>query len=570
MGKLRRHAAGTKPPLYTYRAKILIFAVAAAGAPLAALMAVAASPAEASRLVTPSFVAVAFACAGMALAAIAQALRPVSVMAGVLRRSAETGDATDLPTDLPGEAGRMMADLYDVAARLERFSRRLNDRHQITGLPTREPFLSALADEVARAGRATMVLGVVRFGDYDRLTGVDPEAADRFLAQFAQRLSQALGGARPLAQVDRDCFAVWFGEAVTPESAADELHALAHVLGAAMDGDLFLSPEVGLGAAVHPDDGHEPATLLERALAALPRRGPEAAGKLSFFSTEAAGSARERFGLEQDLRNAVGREQLFLHFQPVVDLAAGQVVGAEALLRWRHPERGLVAPNTFIPILEETGMMEEVGLWVLNTACRQARAWDEAGLAGLRMAVNLSARQFRDPGLNDRIVRTLNRHGLAPGRLELELTETATLADADRTRKLFTALRNLGVGVAIDDFGAGYSNLSTLKNLPFNKLKIDREFVMDVDQKRDSQAICAALIELAKGLGITVMAEGVETREEVETLSRLGCSVYQGFFFARPMPAADFAQTVADPAWQALVASPAQRRRAGLRQRLSA
>jgi EAL domain-containing protein (putative c-di-GMP-specific phosphodiesterase class I) len=253
--------------------------------------------------------------------------------------------------------------------------------------------------------------------------------------------------------------------------------------------------------------------------------------------------------MEQGLRQAIGREQLLMHYQPVVDLSLGKVIGAEALLRWRHPKLGLVPPTEFIPILEESGMMEEVGLWVLNTACREVAAWEDSGLKGLKMAVNLSARQLVDPNLNAVILRTLERHRLAPKSLELELTETAAMEDAERTRALFGDLLDMGVSVAIDDFGSGYSSLSYLKKLPFSKLKIDREFVTDVDSRPDSQAICRALVELARGLGIAVLAEGVETRAEVETLTALGCSIFQGFYFARPLPAADFIRTVTDPEW---------------------
>jgi EAL domain-containing protein (putative c-di-GMP-specific phosphodiesterase class I) len=209
--------------------------------------------------------------------------------------------------------------------------------------------------------------------------------------------------------------------------------------------------------------------------------------------------------------------------------------------------------------------MNEIGLWVLNAACREAGGWREQGLKDLKMAVNLSARQLQDPELSSIIVRTLERHGLAAQNLELELTETAAMEDSARTRELFHQLRGLGVGVAIDDFGSGYSSLSYVKNLPFSKLKIDREFVMAVDERRDSRAICAALVELARGLDITVLAEGVESGGEVDTLRELGCSMFQGFFFGRPITASSFLDTVTDPRWLARLGDGdglgAQRRR---------
>ncbi|HEY3697001.1 bifunctional diguanylate cyclase/phosphodiesterase [Phenylobacterium sp.] len=560
MSKLWVYNTAARLPWVGYRAKLLGVSALGAAAPIALI-----AGASDGRISAP-LLAAAAALAAAGLAGLAHLLRPISVAAGELRQCAEASDA-------PGrgradEAGQLIADARHVAARLEALSFRLTHRHPVTRLPTREPFLATLAEDLAGAQGAA-VLGVIRFADYDRLAAFDQAAADRVLHAFARRLEGAVDQGRPLAQVDRDCFAVWVSGVDDPQTAAAELQALSYVLGQEIDAaDFKITPNVGLGAAIHPHDGADAPILLTRALAALPKSGQLAAGRLNFFSAESSTAARARFSLEQSLRQAISREELLLHFQPVVDLTAGRVVGAEALLRWRHPERGLVSPGEFIPVLEETGMMDEVGLWVLNTACRQARAWEDLGLRGLKMAVNLSARQFRDPALNTMIVRTLERHRLEPQSLELELTETATMEDAKHTRQLFGELIELGVSVAIDDFGTGYSSLSYLKNLPFSKLKIDREFVTDVHQRRDSHAICTALVELAHGLDILVLAEGVETREEADTLRALGCSMFQGFFFARPLAAEDFARTVTDPEWLAVLTSPVHRQRASIRRRL--
>jgi len=560
MNRLWLHAASERLPWISYRGKILAASAVGAAAPLAIAAAAGTGP---THLLAGA------ASAALSLAGVSHLLRPVETAARELAACAETAEA-EMPRGRRSDAaGRLLADVRRVAGQFEALRDRLRHRHPVTKLPTREPFLAALSGDVRDTSHIS-VLGVIRFADYDRLAAFDQAAADRVLAAFAARLAGAVASGRPLAQVDRDTFAIWFGGVDGPQVAAGEMGAIAYALGQEIDdGEVKVTPDVGLGAAIHPDDGTDPLTLLTRAIAALPKSGQLAGGRLNFFSAESSTAARTRFSLEQSLRHAISREQLLLHFQPVVDLAAGQVVGAEALLRWRHPERGLVSPGEFIPILEETGMMDEVGLWVLNTACRQARAWEDLGLAGLKMAVNLSARQFRDPTLNNMIVGTLERHGLAPERLELELTETATMEDAKHTRQLFGELRSLGVSVAIDDFGTGYSSLSYLKNLPFSKLKIDREFVTDVHQRRDSHAICTALVELARGLDILVLAEGVETREEADTLRQLGCSMFQGFFFARPLAAEDFARTVTDPDWLAVLTSPVHRQRASLRRRLS-
>jgi EAL domain-containing protein (putative c-di-GMP-specific phosphodiesterase class I) len=242
----------------------------------------------------------------------------------------------------------------------------------------------------------------------------------------------------------------------------------------------------------------------------------------------------------------------------VIDLTAGRVVGAEALLRWRHPELGSIPPAKFLPVLEKTGLIVEVGRWVLDQACRDARAFEGLGLAGFKVGVNLSERQFRDPALADEVAEALRRSELKPARLELELTEASLMRDLSHTRRTLETLASIGVAVAIDDFGAGASSLANFQSLAFTKLKIDRAFVTDVPNRHDSQAVCAALIELGRRLDIAVLAEGVETPEEVEALRVLGCSLFQGFFFARPLPADKFVAKIADPQWLSLITRPAR------------
>lgn len=563
MSKLWLYGALSRLPLLSYRGKIVAVAAVAAAVPIAVLLTLTRA---APGLHLGPVVIAALAGAALALLALAQMLRPVKLTAEALRNCAAHDDTDDVEARAD-DAARMMADAQFLVGKLNTLRHRLGNRHGVSRLPTREPFFAEVAEDMA-ASVEPVVMGVIRFVDYDRLAAFDQGAADRALAAFALRLESAVARSRPLAQVDRDCFAVWFRGVASPDTAAGELQAMSYVLQQELDG-VKLTPHVGLGAAVYPRDGGDPNTILTRAIAALPKAEKATLGKLSFFSAQSTAEAKQRFALEQDLRQAIRREQFLLHFQPVVDLAAGRVVGAEALLRWKHPELGFVAPSHFIPVLEQSSMMDEVGLWVLNTACREARAWQDRGLDDLKMAVNLSARQFHDPALNTMILRTLERHGLTPRSLELELTETAAMEDAERTRQLFGDLRDLGVSVAIDDFGAGYSSLSYLKNLPFTKLKIDREFVTGIDQRADSRAICKALVELGRGLDIAVLAEGVETREEVETLRNLGCTMFQGFFFSRPLPAEEFSQRVNDPDWQMLLASPVHRERADLSRRIA-
>lgn len=455
------------------------------------------------------------------------------------------------PRCTPAGLARAIADL---AARAAPHRHRWSDRHPLTGLPIREALLAAISEDLA-AGPPPMLLGAVRFADHGRLAAFDPDQAEAALKAFADRLQASVGKARPIAHVDRDSFAIWFRGA-DRDSAAAELNALCYALGAEIAiGDSRIVPEVEAGAAAYPDDGASPAALVNRALVSLARPGADGAAVVR--PGRAASAARERFTLEQDLRRAIERDQFVLHFQPVVDLRRGALVGAEALLRWEHPEAGTVSPSRFVPILEDSSLIGDIGLWTLNAACREARGWQRRGLGPLRVAVNLSPAQLRDPGLGRSIVRTLARHGLAPSALELELTETAAMEDEARSAALFAELRALGVGLSIDDFGSGYSSLGQLKSLPFDKLKIDREFVADVHVRRDSRAICASLVALADGLGLTLLAEGVERAEEMEALRALGCHIFQGYHFSRPLAPGAFLRLVSDPEWRARLARAA-------------
>lgn len=472
--------------------------------------------------------------------AVATAIVPTALIAGdapIWLVALVAAGLLALQIDPLRRAARAIADCAALVAIAEAHAPRAAQRHGVTGLPTREPLLDAIAADPTEA----MLLGTIRFADHDRLAAFDRAAADTALAQVADRLMRALARGRILAQVDRDVFAIWFA-GLDATAAAAELAALGYVLRQEMHVDAIrLVPDIELGAATA--DGADPATLLTRALVALAR--PDASGAPRIVRAAPA-AARERFSLEQDLRRAVANEELTLHYQPVVDVARGCMVAAEALVRWQHPVLGAIPPARFVPILEESGLADEIGLWILDAACREAAGWQAAGHT-VKVAVNLSARQLRDPALDTLIIRTIDRHGLAPQRLELELTETAALGDADRTRALFQRLRAIGVTVAIDDFGSGYSSLSYVKNLPFDKLKIDREFVTDVDTCADSRAICRTLIELGRGLGIAVLAEGVETAAEVATLRALGCTLFQGFHFSRPLDAAAFNAALTAP-----------------------
>ncbi|MFS0738332.1 GGDEF domain-containing phosphodiesterase [Sphingomonas sp. 1P06PA] len=523
---------------------------------VAALLAGAASVLAMAGSGTLSAIPAAAAC-GLALSAAWRVGRAERHLAGLIEDGAASGGLHRLITALD--------------ARLEAVRHRTMPIHPVTRLVTREPLFAAI-ESVARDPAAPRLLGVIRLIDHDRIAAFDQAAANRVLIGFAKRLAGAVPRGVLLAQVDRDAFALWFGDCDGDcDSQAAQLRSILFVAAQELDDvGTILTPTIAAGSACWPEDGAAPAMLLAQAVAALIECSSDAAGGLAPGRAEERAAARERFVLEQDLAQAIAEDQLTMFFQPVVDLARGRIVGAEALLRWEHPTLGNVSPARFIPVVEAIGLGERYGLWVLNTAAREARRWRDAGHADFKMAVNLSARQLLDDQLATKIARTLDRHGLPANAIELELTETAAMADASRTLNLFGTLRAMGISLAIDDFGSGYSSLSYLKNLPFDKLKIDREFVSGIDTRPDSRAICAALIALGNGLGLRVLAEGVETETEVAALRALGCGLFQGYHFARPLAGDDFLALAEDPAFLARLAPPVHRQIDAIESRLSA
>lgn len=410
---------------------------------------------------------------------------------------------------------------------------RMPRRHPLTGLATRE----VLVDRIG-ACRGPAMLGVIELSDFDALCAQNVETSDALLKTFAARAKRMTPPHRVIAQIDRARFAIWFDGGDTAESAR-EFAAQCYALGSRIEAPgLDLVPRIACWSTVLDGGGYAATSLLAQAAANLGRS--DSATVATVASPLDDGDAQLRLTLEQDLRQAVTRHQFELHYQPFIDAERGQVCGAEALIRWDHPELGRVAPSEFVPLVENTGLAEEVGLWVLDTAISDAAAWGRDGVAGVRVAVNLSAHQLRRPELDTIVARMTDRHGLGAGMLELELTETVAALDCASASALFDRLRARKIAISIDDFGAGYSSLSYLKKLSFDKLKIDREFVTNVDTDRQSQAICQSIIALGRGLGITVLAEGVERHEEYVWLRRHGCRFFQGYYFSRPLDRAAF------------------------------
>jgi EAL domain-containing protein (putative c-di-GMP-specific phosphodiesterase class I) len=265
-----------------------------------------------------------------------------------------------------------------------------------------------------------------------------------------------------------------------------------------------------------------------------------------FYTPEMHSEMMRRLTLESELRQALEHEQFELYYQPQVDLTSGEVAGLEALIRWRHPQHGLVSPAQFIGLAEETGLIVPIGEWVLHAACRQSRAWQQAGLPAVPVAVNLSAKQFMLPDIDAVVGRALAGSGLAPGLLELELTESLSMDCPERTIPIMRAFKSMGVQLAIDDFGTGYSNLTYLKHFPVDRLKLDKSFVNDIVDNRDDEAIARAVVDMAHCLRLNVLAEGVETIDQLWVLVNLGCRYVQGYLFSRPLPPDECARVLAD------------------------
>jgi EAL domain-containing protein (putative c-di-GMP-specific phosphodiesterase class I) len=414
--------------------------------------------------------------------------------------------------------------IVEVRARFDSLEHRAALRHPVTGLETREVLLKALSS----ATQGTQVLAVISLTDFDALVAFDIDAADQVLNTVAQRLVRMMPATRLLAQIDRASFGILF-EPNVAATVSGELDAIAYALnGRILSASVDYLPKVAFDHVCAKAPVSRPGAVVSRLLAGVIAEKPACKG--NDFEARV-----DLFALEQDLRQAVSRHQLELRYQPVVDAQAGKLCSVEALLRWRHPEHGLVPPSAFIPIMERTGLSEEIGNWVLDRAARDAAAWARAGHAQVKVAVNLSAHQLTRIDLDQVVERILARHGLPPAMVELELTETAAAVDPAAARALFARLRTRGITIVIDDFGAGFANLSYLKKLDFDKLKIDREFVTDVDTDRHAQAICRSIMALAEGLGLTVLAEGVERPEEYEWLRRQGCALFQGYYFAKPL-----------------------------------
>lgn len=416
----------------------------------------------------------------------------------------------------------------------------------LTSLPNRALFNQQLIHALAEARShermaAVMLLDLDRFKVINDTIGHD--MGDRLLTQMAKRLEEAIPAHATLGRLGGDEFGVVCPRVQDPRDVAEMAKRLIDQLsrGVEMEGmELIVTPSIGI--SLYPLDGKDAKTLLKNADAAMYHAKEQGRNNFQFYRNEINASSLARMLLESHLRGALERGQFVLHFQPQIHLASGRMVGAEALIRWLHPERGMVSPGEFIPLAEETGLILAIGRWALHSACVQARSWREAGLPSIRVAVNLSGLQFKQRDFTELVAQVLEETGLPPQWLDLELTESIAMGDVEETLEKLETLSGMGIRLSIDDFGTGFSSLSYLKRYPIDTLKIDRSFVRECTQDPEDAAIIRTIISLAHGMGLSVIAEGVETREQRDFLRQHQCDEIQGYFYGRPAPAEEFAR----------------------------
>ncbi len=411
----------------------------------------------------------------------------------------------------------------------------------LTDLPNRQLLNERLEQAIKRAERHAIHLAVFFF-DLDYFKHINDSlghpAGDRLLKGVAERLSGGLRREDTVARIGGDEFVLLLEDVGAPEKAAVAAQKLMVSLTEPFhleDRQIAISASVGI--ALYPQDGTDPATLLRNADAAMYRAKEEGRDTCRFYTEELTRNAFERVSLENDLRQAIARNELLLLYQPQIDLQSGQFIGVEALIRWQHPQLGRVSPLKFIPLAEECGLIHPIGDWVLRTACLQGRAWLERGIEFGQIAVNLAGPQIQRGGLADTLEAVLAKTGFPAARLELEVTEGFIMRQAESGIRELASIRRLGATLAIDDFGTGYSSLSYLKRLPIQKIKLDQSFVRDLPDDPNDAAIANAVIALGKSMGLSVIAEGVETQEQADFLKHAGCREAQGYLYSQPIDA---------------------------------
>jgi diguanylate cyclase (GGDEF)-like protein/PAS domain S-box-containing protein len=469
----------------------------------------------------------------------------------LIRRDGFESGIEDSAAPIHDRAGRVIGAVivfHDVsAARAMSHQMTHSAQHDVvTNLPNRLLLNDRISQAISLARRQNRPLAVI-FLDLDRFKYINDSlghaTGDKLLQSVSKRLLAGVRGSDTVSRQGGDEFVILLSEISHPEDAATSAKKIIlslnepHSIGGH---DLDIAGSIGI--SVYPEDGEDAETLIKNADTAMYHAKESGRNNFQFFKPEMNRRAEERQSLEGCMRHALERQEFLLHYQPKVNLFTGQITGAEALIRWRHPERGLVSPAQFVPIAEDCGMILPIGRWVLREACKQAREWQDAGLPLKRVSVNVSAIEFRAKTFLEEVRATLRESGLEACCLDLELTEGVLMHNAKSTASVLQELKRMGVHLAVDDFGTGYSSLSYLRQFPIDVLKIDQSFVHQISDDPNDSAIVRAIIDMGKNLKKRVIAEGIETQEQLAHLQAWHCAEGQGYLFSRPVPAAQFAQ----------------------------
>ncbi|MCB4359033.1 putative bifunctional diguanylate cyclase/phosphodiesterase [Quatrionicoccus australiensis] len=454
------------------------------------------------------------------------------------------------PSSYGGRAASV-GTLLDLSAQkaAERRIRELADFDPLTGLPNRRLLRDRFAQLLAAAEREEGEIALI-FLDLDHFKRINDSlghsVGDDLLCEVSGRLSAAVRRIDTLARLGGDEF-IFALPGIHAAAAAEVARRLLDVcVTPFVVGGHELTITPSLGISIYPQDGKDLETLLKNADAAMYRAKEVGRNTFQFYASEMNTATLERLLMESNLRRALNQNEFVLYYQPLVNLQSGLIIGVEALIRWMHPDLGLIMPDRFIHVAEETGLINPIGDWVLCEACRQAQAWCDAGLPPITMAVNVAPVQFRQAGFVAVVAGALATSGLEAARLELEVTERTVMYDADINLGTLSALHRMGVELSLDDFGTGYSSLAYLKRFPVGKLKIDRSFINDLEVDSDDRAIASTIVSMGRNLRLTVLAEGVENAEQLALLRQMGCDMAQGFHFSRALPAEAIARLLAE------------------------
>jgi diguanylate cyclase (GGDEF)-like protein/PAS domain S-box-containing protein len=468
----------------------------------------------------------------------------------LVRRDGFESAIEDSAAPIHDRAGQVIGAVivfHDVsAARAMSFQMTYAAQHDVvTNLPNRVLLRDRISQAIALARRQSRSIAIL-FLDLDRFKYINDSLGhaigDKVLQSVSKRLLAGVRGSDTVSRQGGDEFVILLSEIAYPEAAATSARKVLISLNAPhpIDGqDLHVNACIGI--SVYPEDGEDAETLVKNADTAMYHAKERGRNCFQFFKAEMNLKAVERQSIEAGLRCAIKKKEFLLYYQPKVNLDTREITGIEALIRWQHPDRGLLLPAQFVPIAEDCGLILQIGRWVLREACRQARAWQDAGLPPVRIAVNVSPIEFRDSGFIQGVRTILSETGLEARYLELELTEGVLMADAKSTDSLLQELKTMGIQLAVDDFGTGYSSLSYLRQFPIDVLKIDQSFVHQITSNSSDSPIVSAIISMGKSLKHIVVAEGIETREQRAYLQTQSCAEGQGYFFSRPLAAAQFA-----------------------------